>query len=181
MDVKEQKSELRKLIGGWNKQFPSELKRKQEESVFQILERVPQFVAAKKIGIYWSTPSEFDTHSFVEKWSASKRIFLPSIEGEELSFCEFEGSDKLVQSSIKTIFESQGSKCAYSDLDLIIVPGVGFTIRGERVGRGGGYYDRLLRNSTVFSIALCYDFQVVTELPLEHHDENVDLVLYYKG
>ena len=181
MEVTEQKGELRKLINSWSKQFPVDLKRKQEDAVFAILERLPQFVEAKNVGIYWSMPTEFFTHDFIAKWFDRKSFYLPKVIGEGLEFFKFEGVEKLSPSSIKNVLEPTGTQIAVDQLDLLIVPGVGFTVKGDRLGRGGGFYDRILTSSSVSSVALCYDFQVITELPLEVHDARVDLVLFYKG
>lgn len=180
MEVVDQKKELRKMIASWSNSFPVELKRKQEQEVFAILERIPQFVSANRIGCYWSMNSEFNTHSFVEKWSSSKNIYLPRIENNEIAFGKFDGSASLVKGNLAAM-EPTGETIDVTKLDLLIVPGMGFTIRGERIGRGGGFYDRLLRMHNCYSVALCYDFQMITELPLEEHDERVDLVLNYRG
>ncbi len=63
-------------------------------------------------------------------------------------------------------------------LDLIMVPGVGFDYQGGRIGNGAGYYDRLLnkvRDDTVLS-AVCYQCQVLTEIPMDTHDVYMDYV-----
>lgn len=178
MDVAEQKKELRKMISGWNKQFPNELKRQQEQAVFAILERLPEFVRAKRIGFYWSMKDEFKTHDFITKWCGIKEFYLPKVENSDLKFCKFDDESSMVENSEFSILEPIGAAIETKSLDLLIVPGVGFTIRGNRLGRGGGFYDRVLRMKGAYSVALCYDFQVITELPHEEHDERVDLVLY---
>ncbi len=65
-----------------------------------------------------------------------------------------------------------------SQMDLIIVPGVAFDIRGYRLGRGGGYYDRLLRKAPcVPKIGLCFREQRVRKLPAAFHDVMMDSVI----
>ena len=64
-----------------------------------------------------------------------------------------------------------------SDIDLIIVPGVAYDRDGNRVGRGKGYYDRLLRRSTATTIGVCYDFQLFDEIDAEEHDIPVHFVV----
>lgn len=181
MEVVEQKKELRKLILEWKNQFPEDLKRQQEKSVFAILERLPQFTDTKKVGFYWSLKSEFSTHDFIAKWSGSKEIYLPKIVDNQLLFSKFNNTEALEKNSLLGVMEPTGETIAASDLDLLIVPGEAFSQRGNRLGKGGGFYDRLLREHNCYSVALCYDFQMIDELPLEEHDENVDLVLYYRG
>ncbi|MEA3208793.1 MAG: 5-formyltetrahydrofolate cyclo-ligase [Chthoniobacter sp.] len=64
-------------------------------------------------------------------------------------------------------------------VDLFLVPGVAFTSDGRRLGRGAGYYDRLLANRAPQSAALgvCFALQLVEDLPFEPHDQNVDAVV----
>ena len=68
-------------------------------------------------------------------------------------------------------------------LDLILVPGVAFTRSGERLGRGGGFYDRLLASLPAHTckIGVCFDSQVQPELPVEFHDQRVDFLATESG
>ena len=68
-------------------------------------------------------------------------------------------------------------------LDLILVPGVAFTRAGERLGRGGGFYDRLLASlpAHVCKIGVCFDSQILHELPVEPHDQRVDFLASESG
>jgi 5-formyltetrahydrofolate cyclo-ligase len=70
--------------------------------------------------------------------------------------------------------------CAQLDLkllDLLLVPGLGFAIAGQRLGRGGGYYDRLLTKAGGFKCGVAFDWQVVANLPLEPHDVLLNCIL----
>ncbi len=68
---------------------------------------------------------------------------------------------------------------AQTESALILVPGMAFNTRHERMGRGGGFYDRLLSRSdrTALSIGFCFEEQIVTEIPTESHDRLVELVV----
>ena len=62
---------------------------------------------------------------------------------------------------------------------LVLMPGLAFTKKGDRMGYGGGYYDKFLaREPEHPTVALCYQFQMVEELPTQDHDIPVDLVLW---
>src|SRR3954468_1621601 len=62
-------------------------------------------------------------------------------------------------------------------LDFILVPGLGFAVAGQRLGRGKGYYDRLLTKAIGFKCGVAFDWQVVADLPLEPHDVLVNCIL----
>ena len=72
---------------------------------------------------------------------------------------------------------------APGDIDLILVPGVAFTRAGLRLGRGGGFYDRLLAGlpASTIRIGVCFASQVLDELPVEPHDQRVDFVATEEG
>ncbi|MEZ5297191.1 MAG: 5-formyltetrahydrofolate cyclo-ligase [Ilumatobacteraceae bacterium] len=67
--------------------------------------------------------------------------------------------------------------------DVIVVPGLGFTAAGDRLGRGGGWYDRFLadRRSDGVAIGVCFAEQIVDELPVDDHDVPLDLVVTDEG
>ena len=67
------------------------------------------------------------------------------------------------------------------DIEMIIVPGVAYDRKGNRVGRGKGYYDRLLSGSKALKVGVAYDFQMVDEIDAEPHDVKVDLVITDRG
>ncbi len=62
---------------------------------------------------------------------------------------------------------------------LILIPGLGYTVKGARIGRGGGYYDRYLQvwGGRMFKVGVCHRLQLVTELPVGFHDQTVDTVV----
>lgn len=64
-----------------------------------------------------------------------------------------------------------------NQLDLILVPGVGFSPNGARLGRGRGYYDRLLARADNIKCGVAYDCQVVVEVPQEEHDIRMDYLV----
>ena len=66
------------------------------------------------------------------------------------------------------------------EIDLLLIPGLAFDVRGGRLGRGGGYYDRLLATRAgggAVAIGVCFEFQRVNRLPLAPHDALVDGII----
>jgi 5-formyltetrahydrofolate cyclo-ligase len=68
-------------------------------------------------------------------------------------------------------------------IDVLLVPGIAFSKHGGRLGRGGGFYDRLIAQPELraFKIGICFDAQIVPELPVEAHDREVDQVITESG
>ena len=64
-----------------------------------------------------------------------------------------------------------------ADAALIVVPGVAFTADGERLGMGGGYYDRFLVQTQAFRLGLAFEMQIQTALPQRPHDQRVDMIV----
>jgi len=72
---------------------------------------------------------------------------------------------------------SNPSQSTLNVLDLIFVPGIGFTFAGARLGRGKGYYDRLLSTISGIRCGVAFDWQIVADLPCEAHDIRLDCVV----
>ena len=62
-------------------------------------------------------------------------------------------------------------------IDLWLIPGVGFDTNGNRLGRGGGFYDRLLENAPGIKIGVGYDIQLISEIPCGEHDQLMDIFI----
>lgn len=146
------------------------------EAVFDMLEQTAAFLMSDNILMYHSLPDELSTHSFLEKWNKRKRLFLPRVNGVNLEILPYDRS-RLSLGAFH-IEEPTGDEiCSVDDIDLIVVPGVGFDPSGNRVGRGKGYYDRLLADSKATKIGVAYDFQMVDAIDADPHDVRVDIVI----
>lgn len=76
-----------------------------------------------------------------------------------------------IQEPVEPVF------AAANELDLIIVPGVAFDRAGRRIGRGGGFYDRLLPQYRAVRAGICFDFQCLPDIPAEQHDIQMDFLV----
>ena len=145
------------------------------------LECHPRFIAASHISIYNALPDEPQTLEFIKKWSVDKEIYLPIIRDGILKLSKLHTPEDLILGKYN-IFEPSVDDILtdYSNLDLIVIPGVAFDYQGNRLGRGKAYYDQLLSRpglEHVYKIGLCFDFQKFVTLPAEPHDIRVDEVL----
>ncbi len=140
----------------------------------------PRFTAARTVLLYHSLPDEVDTSDFVRYWSLRKNILLPSVKGKDIELHRYAPGDGL-ESGPFGIQESTGELFTdYASINLAVIPGVAFDAQGNRLGRGAGFYDRLLarlREYPIYIIGICFDFQRVDHVPTEAHDIPMDEVI----
>ena len=131
--------------------------------------------------LYHSLPDEVDTHDLIRTLhSMGKMVLLPTVVGDELELHEYLDENAFSTSLSFGIQESTGPLfTGYAKIDLAIIPGMAFTPQGDRLGRGKGYYDRLLPHLTCPLIGLAFPFQMVDSIPTEDHDVKMDEVIYY--
>ncbi len=174
------KEDIRIRIRSQKSLLSEEEKLQAAQAAFEILERHASFMMAENILMYHSLPDELSTRTFIEKWAGRKHFFLPRVNGVGLDILPYDRSTLRLGSF--HIEEPQGDEtAAIEDIELIIVPGVAYDRQGNRVGRGKGYYDRLLATSKATKIGMAYDFQVVDEIDAEPHDVRVDFIITDKG
>lgn len=150
------------------------------DSAFEMLERHAAFMMAENILMYHSLPDELSTHRFIEKWCGRKHFYLPRVNGVNLEILPYDRSS--LRYGAFHIEEPQGDDTAdISDIELVIVPGVAYDRKGNRVGRGKGYYDRLLESTSATKIGVAYDFQLVDAIEAEPHDVKVDFIITDKN
>jgi len=171
------KPSLRRMVGQLKKLLTEGVKRRQADSVFAQIEQLQQFKAATDIAVYWSLDDEIATHRFIEKWFNRKRLWLPVVVGDDLIFRQFEGTDRMTAGAFGILEPTGRQLDNVSQISLIIVPGVAFDRQNNRMGRGRGFYDRLLANSTAFKIGTAYSCQIFNQIPTKDTDIPMDLVV----
>ncbi|MCM1319059.1 MAG: 5-formyltetrahydrofolate cyclo-ligase [Muribaculaceae bacterium] len=170
------KKDIRRKIKNMRLVLTEEEKLQAAESVFARLEKSAPFLMADHILLYHSLPDELYTHAFLKKWGSKKHFYLPRVNGVNLEILPYEQS-RLELGSFH-IEEPIGDDLVDpSILELIVTPGVAFDRKGGRLGRGKGYYDRLLAETRATKIGVAYHFQVIDDIPLEPHDVPVDIVI----
>jgi len=139
--------------------------------------KLPVIQAANSILFYASMPVEVDTLLMIEKACIlGKRVSLPIVEknkGELIPTLISSMED--VHKGTYGILEphlNPDRVVAVKDLDVVIVPGLAFDKKNNRLGRGAGYYDRFLSTlpKTVTTVGLAFDFQLTESLPTQGHD-----------
>lgn len=176
------KKELRKYIAQCKKSYSKEQLVEWSSSLLTKLEEHPIFTQAKTILMYYSLPDEVQTHDFIERWKNRKQIILPVVIGEgELELRRYTGRQDLSEGAFGIEEPTGEAFNEFSTIDLAIIPGVSFDSQGNRLGRGKGYYDRMLPKIESPKIGICFDFQVSKEIPTEPFDYVMDEVWTEKG
>ena len=174
------KRTIRKLMRTFKETYGPERLKAFSMAIADKLMADDRLIRARTVLLYHSLPDEVDTHELIERLHATgKCIILPSVVGDDLELYEYEGEESLKEGSyhIMECVSSEPFK-SYDSIDLAIIPGVAYDRRGNRVGRGKGYYDRLLPRLSCPKIGLCFLFQLVDQLPTESHDQRVDSVCH---
>jgi 5-formyltetrahydrofolate cyclo-ligase len=129
--------------------------------------------AAGTVLLYHPLPGEVDTTMLLDKaLLMGKRVLLPKVVGDELELRIY--TPDSLQQGAYSIMEPTGELFpvdSYHEIELAIIPGVAFDRLGARLGRGKGYYDRLLSQMpNAYKIGICFPFQLLERLPSEPHD-----------
>jgi len=169
---------LRKVIKERKSQYSLSVLAEKSDAVFTQVEQLPAFVTSTCIFAYMAMADEVQTQRFIRKWVGKKRVVLPVVKGDDLELREYSSEDSLVAGQSFGIMEPiEGRLVLLSEIDLAIIPGVAFDRTNNRMGRGKGYYDKLLNSSCFYKVGVCFDFQLVDVLPVDTFDEKMDTVV----
>ena len=149
--------------------------------------QTPVFQNAGTVCFYVSLPMEVNTHPMIEEsLRLGKRVLvvLVDLENKELKLKEIRDFRRDLTPGTLGILEptAKTRSAELREAECLIVPGLVFDVKGHRLGRGGGFYDRLLAKlpAEVATIGLAFSFQVLPQIPLQDHDKAVQLVLTEK-
>lgn len=175
-----EKAEIRRKIKHLRMMLSEAEKLSAAEEVFNHLEKTAAFLLAEKILMYHSLPDELPTHAFLSKWSGRKQFYLPRVNGVNLDILPYDESR--LELGAFHIEEPTGTNTiSPEEIELIVVPAVAYDSRRNRLGRGKGFYDRLLATTKATKIGIGYTFQMVEEIPTEEHDVPMDFVITQLG
>ena len=176
------KSELRKQVLHEMKAISQEQKPAIDQALTERLLHHPFYQEAKVIATYLSFPHEFQTQELIEQvLKDGKKVLIPKTYPKgRMEFVVY-NPQQLVKTSFG-LLEPQGELevVEASQIDLIHVPGLTFTMQGYRIGYGGGYYDRYLEHFSGHTLSTVYPCQIQDFIP-ENHDIPVQEVLIDEG
>lgn len=149
--------------------------------IAQQLFETKEYQDADTVCFYVSAKNEVDTmHMIANAMHAGKRVAAPRVRGREMDFVLFSDLSELKEGAFG-ILEPQGSQVIDTKDTLLIMPGVAFDENCNRIGYGGGFYDRYLaEHEAAARIALAYELQIVKELETEGFDVKPDMIITEK-
>jgi 5-formyltetrahydrofolate cyclo-ligase len=166
---------------------PEERHRK-SQAACALLASCPEFQSAHTVMIFLSMPHEVDTAPLALKcWQAGKTVVAPKVSWDQRRMLPVEIASlhqTVVAVTGPGVREPVGGKPVPLNLiDLVIVPGLGFTAKGYRIGRGMGFYDRFLSQHDFagFSCGLAFEDQVLEKVPLLDHDVPLSMLATDQG
>lgn len=177
MCVPADKQALRRHIRRLKATTPSAVREAASRALCRHIAAHPQFKEAHTVLAYYPLPDEADLSPLFQEYP-DKQFLLPVVVGDDLELRVYAGEESLHPGAFG-IMEPIG--LPFTDFDtvqLVIVPGVAFTADGRRLGRGRGYYDRLLpRLPQAFKLGVCWPFQLLDTIPVEPFDIMMDAVI----
>lgn len=171
---------LRQMIRQRKRQMTEEEIVRAGEKLAEKFYATQQYRQAKTIYGYLPYNQEVRTVPMLQRALADgKKVAVPKVYGDEMKFIYITDLS-LVKKSDMGIPEPVADGPEGDDpTALVLMPGLAFTVNGDRMGYGGGYYDKFLAAAPNHpTVALCYEFQIVEDLPTQDHDIPVDVVLW---
>ncbi|MDX2227567.1 MAG: 5-formyltetrahydrofolate cyclo-ligase [Verrucomicrobiae bacterium] len=188
--MSDDKKSLRKMLRGrLAAQAACEI-HEYSEMIFGRVMELPEYQAAGVVMAYASMPGEVDTHTFLRDLLKSKQktLVLPRVadDGSHLEIFEVHSVSELYPRTLG-ILEPHPDVCRRATLDevnLVLVPGLGFDARGYRLGRGKGHYDKMFASvpsAQCVRVGVFFEAQRIGSLPVDIHDVRMDCIVTERG
>ncbi|MBE7012037.1 MAG: 5-formyltetrahydrofolate cyclo-ligase [Ruminococcaceae bacterium] len=150
---------------------------------------LPEYENAKTVMIYSDIKSEVKTNVFAERlFSDGKRVVYPYTDKKEIVPYEVDSSARLMarafgilEPNLRFVGDGYVKEIPKNEIDLVVVPGVVFDMFGDRLGYGGGYYDRFLKDFEGVKAGVSYSECVCYSLPDEETDVKMDMLITEAG
>ena len=154
--------------------------------IWERLSMVGEFATGSRLLVYVSKGPEVETRGLIQQLLAmGRQVCVPWFDGAKKQYVASALADFALDLAAGRfgILEPKPEAVrpvACDQIDAALVPGLAFDETGNRLGRGMGYFDRLLRDVRGVKIALVYDFQLLSEVPAEAHDTPMDFIVTEK-
>lgn len=174
------KTELRKMIREQKRAMTPQQIENASCALGRKLAEAEQYRQAKTIYGYLPYNQEVRTVAILERAiREGKRVAVPKVYGDEMRFIYIEDLTSVEKGYSGIPEPIADSPVADDPTALVLMPGLAFDRQGNRIGYGGGFYDKFLAKEPEHpTVALCYDFQVLESIETDSYDIPVDLVLW---
>ena len=177
-----EKAELRKVMKRKRSSLSAERILLYSGCIAEHLVERREYADASVVLAYMSFSSEVNTHFLIEKaWKDGKRVAVPKcIDEKQLDFQYIHSFDDLAPGRFGIMEPVTGESVAYDSEDkcILLLPGVAYTNTGDRLGYGGGYYDRYLKkHASIPRVMLAYSLQEAESLPVDEQDVPADMIV----
>lgn len=177
---KNTKRQIRSEILKKRRALSEEEQEKMARNCTKRLIELDAFQAASTILVYMSYNGEMMTDYIIDEARRQKKLVAaPTVLGKEMEFFTFSSKEELVPDKHGILEPIPNNQTKIGDNEaLIIMPGVAFDEQKNRVGYGGGFYDRYLeKHQNLKKIAIAYEFQVIDSVPAEEFDQRPDYII----
>ncbi len=176
------KNELRAKYRAQNLSFSSVERKLASEKLCAAVITTPLWHQSNSILLYCPLSDEIDIQPLIaQALKARKQVALPRFSNRSATYtaARIEDAKRDLVKGKYEVMEPAGHCPAHAlnQLDLTLVPGVAFDDTGRRLGRGKGYYDRMLSQITGFKMGVAFDWQACEGVPTESHDVILDCIL----
>ena len=177
------KAELRRKLMDCLLAMPSEQRSERSRKACRNLVSTEQFQGASTIMMFLSLPHEVDTsEAILHAWQLGKAVAVPKISWQQRHMIPVRIN------SLETGFSTgasglrnpiSGLPVPFEEIDLVVTPALGFDKKGNRLGRGGSYYDRFFANDELKADRCGFAFaeQLLDSIPVTEHDEPVEIIV----
>ncbi len=181
------KAQLRRTLLNRLYALPSEQRSEKSRKACQNLVSIEPFQNASTVMMFVSLPHEVDTsEAILHAWQLGKVVAVPKISWEQRHMIPVQIN------SLETGFSTNafglrnpiaGVPVPFEDIDLVVTPALGFDRKGNRLGRGGSFYDRFFANDQLRALKCGFGFaeQVMDSIPVAEHDLPVDMLVTDEG
>jgi len=177
------KAELRRKLLSCLLAIPSEQRSERSRKACRNLVSTEQFQGASTIMMFLSLPHEVDTsEAILHAWQLGKAVAVPKISWQQRHMIPVRINS--LETGLSTGASGlrhpiAGMPVPFGEIDLVVTPALGFDKKGNRLGRGGSYYDRFFANEELKAARCGFGFaeQIVESLPVTEHDKSVDIVV----
>lgn len=179
------KSQIRNTVFQIRNQQSSEILKILSLQICKQIEEMPFYKKAKRTAFYFAKDKEASLEYLIGKAILEgKKVFLPKtwLKDKTLTFHQIFSFSDLKPGPFGLMEPpSENPELKPEKFEIIFVPGVAFDFKKGRIGYGGGFYDRILKNTKALKIGIAFSFQIFEKLPLEEHDQKVDMIITEKG